>query len=94
MLLILALEASQDCYRAIGAGDMPAVFVQEITQGVKEEPQSPGIEKESLRMRCGLEKAVFEGVFAILFKDNRLTLRKERVALPSHSEQFDPAEKY
>ena len=66
------------------------LLVQTVEQFHMENPQSPGIEKEALLQRSGLKKEVFDGVFNALLKDNKLTMRKERIALPSHSEQFNP----
>jgi selenocysteine-specific elongation factor len=65
------------------------LLVRQVEQFHQEEPQSPGIEKESLLRQSSLKKEVFDGVFNGLLQANTLILRKERIALPSHSEQFD-----
>lgn len=55
-------------------------------------PQSPGIEKELLFQQSGLTKAIFDGVLGCLLAQNKLVIRKDRIALPVHTEQFDPAQ--
>jgi selenocysteine-specific elongation factor len=66
------------------------VIVRNVEQFHKENLESPGIEKEPLLECTGLKKAVFDGVCAILLNDRKLILRKDRIALPGYSEQFDP----
>ncbi len=63
-----------------------------VEQFHAQQPQSPGIEKEALAAQSGLTKPVFEGVLGRLLEEKRLTVRKDRLANPSHSEQFDPAQ--
>lgn len=55
-------------------------------------PESPGIEKVQLLESSGLPKPVFDGVLAMLLNVKQLIVNKDRVALPGHSEQFDPAQ--
>lgn len=71
-------------------------LIQTLLQAVRrfhaQQPQSAGIEKEALATQSGLTKPVFEGVLGRLLEENRLTVRKDRLADPAHSEQFDPAQ--
>ncbi len=55
-------------------------------------PQSPGIAKEQLLDDSGLKKQIFDGVFSLLLDSKKVLPRKDRIALPAHSEQFDPAQ--
>jgi selenocysteine-specific elongation factor len=68
-----------------------ALLIGHIDQFHTQQPDSPGIEKDALLEQSGLKKKVFDGVLAILLKDKRVTMRKDRLALPSYSEHFDPA---
>jgi selenocysteine-specific elongation factor len=61
-----------------------------VEQFHKENPESPGMEKEQLSECTGLKKAVFDGVCAVLLNGGKLIMRKDRIALPDYSEQFDP----
>ena len=56
------------------------------------QPQSPGIEKEALLQSTGLQKAVSDGILEHLLQQDQLVIRKDRIASPAHSEQFDPAQ--
>lgn len=55
-------------------------------------PESPGIPKEQLADASGLKKSVFDAVLTMLLAVKQLVVNKDRVALPGHSEQFDPAQ--
>lgn len=55
-------------------------------------PQSPGIAKEQLLDDSRLKKPIFDGIFSVLIESKKVLLRKDRIALPAHSEQFDPAQ--
>lgn len=63
---------------------------QHIEQFHKEKPDRPGIERERLQDLCGFEKKVFDGLLTRLLEQQKVILRKDRIALPSHTEQFDP----
>jgi selenocysteine-specific elongation factor len=67
-------------------------LLQAVEQFHAQQPQSPGIEKETLATQSGLTKPVFEGVLGRLLDDKQLIVRKDRIAAPTHSEQFDPAQ--
>jgi selenocysteine-specific elongation factor len=64
-----------------------------VEQFHRTQPQSPGIEKEQLLGQSGLTKEIFDGVLGCLLAQNKLVIRKDRIARPSHTEQFDPAQK-
>ena len=64
-------------------------IVQNVERFHKENPESPGLEKERLLDCTDLKKDVFDGVCSLLLNDKKLILRKERIAQPDHSEQFD-----
>ncbi|MEN8128370.1 MAG: SelB C-terminal domain-containing protein [Planctomycetota bacterium] len=63
---------------------------QQLEQFHKEKPDSPGIEKERLQELCGFEKKVFDGLLVRLLEQKKVILRKDRIALPLHTEHFDP----
>jgi selenocysteine-specific elongation factor len=63
---------------------------QHVDQFHKEKSDSPGIEKERLQELCGFERKIFDGLLARLLEQKKIVLRKDRIALPSHTEQFDP----
>lgn len=71
-------------------GQISNAMMQNVEQFHKENPESPGVIKEKLIDRTGFNKAVFDGICALLLNDKKLILRKNRIALPGHSEQFDP----
>ncbi len=65
-------------------------LLQQVEQFHKEKPDSPGIERAGLQDLCGFEKKIFDGLMAQLLEQKKIILRKDRIALPSHTEQFDP----
>lgn len=67
-------------------------LLQTVQQFHRRQPQSPGLEKETLAAQSALTKPVFEGVLNRLLEEKQLTVRKDRIADPAHSEQFDPAQ--
>ena len=67
------------------------MLTQWTKQFHQQKPDSPGIEKEQLLSQSELDKKVFDVVINLLLEREELILRKDRLALPSHKEQFDPA---
>jgi selenocysteine-specific elongation factor len=51
-------------------------------------PESPGITMEALRASCGYEKAILEGLVALLIKEGNVVERGQRIALAGHKETF------
>ncbi|MHC4552386.1 MAG: selenocysteine-specific translation elongation factor [Planctomycetota bacterium] len=72
--------------------DVVKTLTQQIEAFHEANPESPGIEKAQLADGSGLSKPVFDSVLAMLLNVKQLTVNKNRVALPDHSEQFDPAQ--
>lgn len=66
------------------------MLLRNIEQHHKNEPGSPGAERDKLLEQCGLEKKVFDGLVVMLLGQQKLIVRKNRIALPSHAEQFPP----
>lgn len=64
---------------------------RQVEQFHQQKPDSPGIDKEQLFAQSELDKKVFDAVAALLLERKELTVRKDRFALSSHNEQFDPA---
>ncbi|MCK4999894.1 MAG: selenocysteine-specific translation elongation factor, partial [Anaerohalosphaera sp.] len=63
---------------------------QHIEYFHKNKPESPGVQKERLKELCGFEKKIFDALLDRLLEQKKLILRKDRIALPTHTEQFDP----
>jgi selenocysteine-specific elongation factor len=56
-------------------------------------PESPGIRREQLSTESGLRKEVFDGLLERMLAGGTLVDRKGYLALPSHHEQFNDAER-
>jgi selenocysteine-specific elongation factor len=72
-------------------------FREEIVRIVEafhlQNPQSPGMDEESLLGAFGGTKLILKAVLNLLLTDRKLILTKDRYALPTHREQFDPKQK-
>jgi selenocysteine-specific elongation factor len=88
---VLQLSADLFMHPAV-CEQLKQTLLHAVEQFHAQQPQSPGIEKEALAAQSSLTKPVFEGVLSRLLDDKQLTVRKDRLAQPSHSEQFDPAQ--
>ena len=64
-----------------------------VRQYHSENPQSPGIGAEQLHRASGLAKNVYDGVMQLMLSAEKLAQRKSCLALPEHSEDFDPAQR-
>jgi selenocysteine-specific elongation factor len=69
------------------ASDHLADRIEQYHQG---KPDSLGVDKESLMEQSGLKRPIFEGVLSRLLQEQKLVLRKDRLALYAHTEQFSP----
>lgn len=56
-------------------------------------PQSPGMDEESLLVALGQTKPIFKAVADSLLTDKKIILTRDRFALASHTQQFDPKQK-
>ncbi len=65
-------------------------LLERIARFHQEQPGSPGPEREKLLIEMGLKKPVFDGVVAGLQTQDKLAIRKGRLALPNHTESFAP----
>ena len=61
-----------------------------IEQYHQDKPDSLGMDKDSLLEQSDLQRPVFEGVLSRLLQAQKLALRKDRLALCAHTEQFSP----
>ncbi len=58
----------------------------------QKKPESPGIAVEQLCETSGLRKDVFYGLLKLLLAESKLIEKKNRIALPGHSESFSDDE--
>ena len=98
--ILSELEAQQEAL-PLGAGlyihrdtaeECAAAMLGAIAEFHHRAPQSPGIPPDELRQACGLEKAVLEGLVALLVGQGRLAVRSQRLALPQHQAAFSEAD--
>jgi selenocysteine-specific elongation factor len=54
----------------------------------RQTPESPGIAWEQLRQSAACDKAVLDGLIAVLAAQNRLVVKNDRLALPEHRAAF------
>jgi len=59
----------------------------------KHNAQSPGIEEEALCAAIAEPKALIKAVLNRMLAGKKLAVVKERIALPTHTQQFDPRQK-
>ena len=65
-------------------------LIDEVRKFHNNNPDSVGMGDEDLQNQIGIEKKVFDFILTQLLDNSELILRKQHIALPCHSEQFDP----
>jgi selenocysteine-specific elongation factor len=68
-------------------------LIRQVQQYHKANPDRPGIERDGLLGQSGFQKKVFDGLLKRLLDQDKLILRKDRLAEPAYREQFDPKTK-
>ncbi len=87
------LKLSDDLYMHTKTFDNASGrLIQMLETFHQSQPQSPGIEKEQLFRQTNFPKPVFDGILNRLLDKKELVIRKDCIALPTHSEIFNPAQ--
>ncbi len=63
-----------------------------VGQHHRQSPESPGLSIEQLRQESRLDKAVSDGLIALLKQQGRLVEQNQRLALPEHRPTFQDAD--
>lgn len=73
--------------------ELEARLRQQVEQYHRQNAQSPGVDEETLCGTVAEPKPLVKAVLGRMLAEKKLTVVKDRIALPGHKQQFDPRQK-
>lgn len=73
--------------------ELEARLRQQVEQYHRQNAQSPGVDEETLCVTVAEPKPLVKAVLGRMLAEKKLTVVKDRIALPGHKQQFDPRQK-